>query len=116
MSSSGSIVIDRRSFEGGALNVVGRRDIDQSDLIGSHKMESDLIILAVGRRQGTVNVPKLLLERIERAMERGWTGVLSRDEFARQCIEARLEALERLQLDSGMMRSDLSSSKPRSNR
>jgi hypothetical protein len=70
----------------------------------------------VGRRQGTLNVPKLLLERIERAIERGWTGVLSRDEFARQCIEDRLFQLERLHLDSAMMRSDLSNSKPRSNR
>jgi hypothetical protein len=68
------------------------------------------------RRQGTLNVPKMLLDRIEQYIERGWTGVLSRDEFARHCIEARLDAIERLHLDSAMMRSDLSSSKSRSSR
>lgn len=50
-----------------------------------------------------MNVPRLLLERIEKAIQSGWTGVLSRDEFARQCIEARLEALERLHLERGKL-------------
>lgn len=68
------------------------------------------------RRQGTINVPRLLLERIERAMANHWTSALSRDEFARRCIEERLEEIERLQADLGLMRSDLSSSKPQSNR
>jgi hypothetical protein len=70
----------------------------------------------VGRRQGTLNVPRLLLERIEQAMAAGWTGAFSKDEFARHCIEDRLLELERLHLALGRMRSDLSSSNPRSNR
>lgn len=70
----------------------------------------------MGRRQGTLNVPKLLIERIEQAIYRGWTGAFSRDEFARHCIEERLLEIERLQLDLGQMRSDLSSTKPLSKR
>lgn len=68
----------------------------------------------MGGRHSTLNVPWPLIERIERAMANGWTSALSRDEFARRCIEDRLEEIERLQVDLGQMRSDLSSSKPRS--
>lgn len=46
------------------------------------------------RRQGTVNVPKPLLERIEEAMENGWTSAFSCDEFVRHCVEDRLLEIE----------------------
>lgn len=61
------------------------------------------------RRQVSLNVPRLLVERLDRALSLGLTGAYSRDEFARQCIEARLEAIERLYVD---MRSSASGSQP----
>lgn len=56
----------------------------------------------MARGRATLNIPQLLVERIERAMALGWTGAYSRDEFARQCIEARLDLLERLRLDAAL--------------
>ena len=62
------------------------------------------------------NLPAHKIAGIEQAIEAGWTGVLSRDEFARQCIETRLLEIEKLYVDLGTMRSDLSNPKFRSNR
>jgi hypothetical protein len=63
------------------------------------------------RRQLSLNVPRVLVDRIDRALALGLTGAYSRDEFARSCIEARLEALERLDLDAALV-GKLTATKP----